>query len=1174
MEPTGGTPYHVSPTGNDTHDGLGWDTAVKTIGAAIARAGDGDTILVTNGLYNISAQLTLDKALTLVGVNGREVTEIQGNNSFRLLYIDNPYARVSGFTFSQGRNKSGAQGGGFAIGPQGGSVEACRVTGCNSDWWISGSAVYQSGGLVSRCLIDNNSFGYGQSGTVYLTGGLIENCVIADNQVHRDGGGLYMTGGVARNCTITGNEASRDGCGVYRTGSGRIENCIVWGNIHRITPNLGTRDFYGATAATVSNCCSPVAVGSAPVTAEPLFIDASRGDYRLQAGSPCIDAGATAVNTAATDLGGTQRVIGTAIDIGAHEFDTSRLACGFVATPAAGLAPLPVTLVPTVHGTSTDTSQLKLVWQIDRGVDEPLVVTNTGLQNLACTLEAGWHTVTLEVTDPLSSATAIAAVTNAVGVSPATLYVDVAGTNARAPFATWATAATNLHTAVALAADGATIRVANGTYPIVSQLLLTRAVTLQSTNGYASTIIQAPQVSGVRLILSHADARVEGFTMRGGASGNGAPGGGVLITGDGGTLYNCRVTGNRSQAYDGFGAGIHMIAGRVARCVIDANHQAIDSVCGGGVYHAGGILENCLILTNTTYSMTQNSGGGVYFYRSSSTGLMRNCTLVGNRSGRGGGVYVDSNARIQNCIIVNNVTGADTGAGAPNWFNSGSAHIYQNICTPATIGTGCITADPLFVDADHGNYQLRLGSPCIDAGLVLEDLPPTDLAGNPRISGNGLDIGAFEYDARVLSCGVAVDTPQAVESATVWLSSTFFGFDAATNELHFAWSLDDTANTPLQSGFGLHAFSHTFTSLGRYHVKLTISEPASGHSVSSVLSNAVHIAPAVIYVVPANPAAAAPYNTPAKAATNIHEAVREAVGGSTVMIAAGTYAVTETILLNQDITMRGVDGMARTVLAGNKVPGVRIFEISAAGALVENFTIRGGHCGAISMGGGVQMVNGTLRSCLITDNAVGGYSRGAGINLVGGLVSGCIISNNVPCESGGGLAISGGICENSLITASHASYGGGVMMYGGVLRNCTLSGNTATTTTSADGGGGLARSIGGTIINCIIWGNTASNTSIAGYPDWSGAHATAYQYTCTPVAVGEHAVVADPRFKDAARQDYRLTPRSPCRDKGLYQEWMAGARDLWGNPRVDVRQYVDIGAHEEQSSLATMMILR
>jgi hypothetical protein len=71
---------------------------------------------------------------------------------------------------------------------------------------------------------------------------------------------------------------------------------------------------------------------------------------------------------------------------------------------------------------------------------------------------------------------------------------------------------------------------------------------------------------------------------------------------------------------------------------------------------------------------------------------------------------------------------------------------------------GNISANPKFVNAAQGNYQLDYGSPCIDAanGLVA---PPTDLTGAPRYNdpqtvvktgvtnANGLypDIGAFEF---------------------------------------------------------------------------------------------------------------------------------------------------------------------------------------------------------------------------------------------------------------------------------------------------------------------------------------------------------------------------------------------------------------------------------------------
>ncbi len=50
------------------------------------------------------------------------------------------------------------------------------------------------------------------------------------------------------------------------------------------------------------------------------------------------------------------------------------------------------------------------------------------------------------------------------------------------------------------------------------------------------------------------------------------------------------------------------------------------------------------------------------------------------------------------------------------------------------------STDPLF-DADH---HLMEGSPAIDAGIAYEDMPESDLAGNDRMQGNGLDISAYE----------------------------------------------------------------------------------------------------------------------------------------------------------------------------------------------------------------------------------------------------------------------------------------------------------------------------------------------------------------------------------------------------------------------------------------------
>lgn len=69
----------------------------------------------------------------------------------------------------------------------------------------------------------------------------------------------------------------------------------------------------------------------------------------------------------------------------------------------------------------------------------------------------------------------------------ATLYVSLESTNPVPPFATWATAATNIQNAVDAAKAGDTVLVTNGVY--VGGVEVSNANTLQSVNGPKATII-------------------------------------------------------------------------------------------------------------------------------------------------------------------------------------------------------------------------------------------------------------------------------------------------------------------------------------------------------------------------------------------------------------------------------------------------------------------------------------------------------------------------------------------------------------------------------------------------------------------------------------------------------------------------------------------------------------
>ncbi|MGH9363518.1 MAG: right-handed parallel beta-helix repeat-containing protein, partial [Thermoanaerobaculia bacterium] len=60
-----------------------------------------------------------------------------------------------------------------------------------------------------------------------------------------------------------------------------------------------------------------------------------------------------------------------------------------------------------------------------------------------------------------------------------------------------------------------------------------------------------------------------------------------------------------------------------------------------------------------------------------------------------------------------------------------------------TWGAGNIALDPQFVDPAQADYRLKPGSPALEAGTA-EGAPATDLEGNPRPCGSGIDLGAYE----------------------------------------------------------------------------------------------------------------------------------------------------------------------------------------------------------------------------------------------------------------------------------------------------------------------------------------------------------------------------------------------------------------------------------------------
>jgi len=141
-------------------------------------------------------------------------------------------------------------------------------------------------------------------------------------------------------------------------------------------------------------------------------------------------------------------------------------------------------------------------------------------------------------------------------VSAGTLCVSLESTNPVVPYATWATAATNIQHAVDAAGTGDTVLVTNGVYAVGekdgNRVTITNSIRLESVNGPLGTTIDGGGIE--RCVYLGANVVLSGFTLTNGYAGDG---GGLYCEAASAVVSNCTLTGN-SAYWGGLGG-----AGRV-----------------------------------------------------------------------------------------------------------------------------------------------------------------------------------------------------------------------------------------------------------------------------------------------------------------------------------------------------------------------------------------------------------------------------------------------------------------------------------------------------------------------------------------------------------------------------------------------------------------------------------
>jgi hypothetical protein len=235
-------------------------------------------------------------------------------------------------------------------------------------------------------------------------------------------------------------------------------------------------------------------------------------------------------------------------------------------------------------------------------------------------------------------------------------------------------------------------------------------------------------------------------TIKDNSAGNG--GGIYLRNSSNASITNCSIKNNSVSSG---GGGIYIDTSAVSKFTNNIISGNSSRSGGGGIFcrNAFLTLTNCFITGNSAHH-----GAGIR-YLSSSTRII-NCTFSGNSASWSGGGFYNQDTSL---VIINSIFWGNKDNESSNEFKLyGPAFLditYSNI-KGGWMGNGNINTDPQFVDPRPaseaptiaGNYHLKTGSPCIDAGDPAShspDFPAEDIEGDIRPQGTHYDMGADEY---------------------------------------------------------------------------------------------------------------------------------------------------------------------------------------------------------------------------------------------------------------------------------------------------------------------------------------------------------------------------------------------------------------------------------------------
>ncbi|MCX6344450.1 MAG: right-handed parallel beta-helix repeat-containing protein [Armatimonadetes bacterium] len=1110
----------VSPAGNDSSDGLSWESSKKTVQAAINAAIADDEIWVAKGVYTYSGftsdRIILKDRVSLYGgFSGTESAREQRNPSVNPTTLDGAgsttsviyspanisnLTMVDGFVIRNGDNYVYDS----AMGSGRGGIQCVSSSPVISNNLIVNNSVGISC-MQSSPLIQNNRIcGNEESGIQIdanntLTTSTVVGNLIYGNGSSGDGGGIRCISGVVTitNNTIVGNSACLDGairltatissCKAILTNNLIAYNSsgvsVQTGATYTVTTEMRNNCVYGNTGYNYAGCTDPTG-SDGNISQDPKMAAHQFGNFHLLSDSPCIDAGNDAyIQPEWVDIDSNSRTYGQCVDIGADEYDGTTWSGGPNAI---------VRVSPTGDDANDGLSWGQSKLTVQAGVD-------------AASAAGGEVWV------------AQGAYTECVLLRPyAYLYGGFSGNETSKADRNWSLRQTILD------GDG------------------------------LGTVVSA--------FLGHFTSAVDGFTIRGGASatkGNARRGGGIVCVGASPEIANNIITQN--TAYEGGGIYCDRSGVRIINNVIRGN----SAEQGGAVYFANSYAAAPslvpILTNNTIISNSASDNAGVYCAVPGT--LLQNNIIAFNNAG----VYSDNAEPImQNNCVYGNVAYNFSGFAYPIGAN------------------GNISQDPVIVQ-DQLSAHILSNSPCIDSGDDTAVIAGSfDIDRMARISGNHVDIGADEFDGTVWGDGTnIVRVSQSIIKVSKSGDDSNDGLTWATAKLTVNAAL---ATPGIGVGDQVWVAKGIYNERITVAKWISLYGGFAGDEVSLADRPAFpRINPDANETILDGQSSGSVVRFSANAGTtNILDGFT--IRNGKASYGGGIYCYySSPVISNNTITGNSASGSLYVygggIYCSGGSPTILNNTIVGNTAITSNGYSYGG---GISCSSGSPMISNNVISGN-TASSGNGYSYGGGAQCTNGspMISNNVISGNTAssgngCPYGGGIYCSGGsptISNNTVASNSarsntgYASFGGGIYYSShSSISNNTIVLNTASSDKDSYGsaGGGIHIYLYAiTISNNIVAFNSSGIAEGDSVPTLKNncVYSNTYYNYSSHLSPSTGDIATDPLIVVSVGGVFHIQPNSPCRNAGNNSAPGMPSTDIDGQARPE-GSAVDIGADE------------